>query len=176
MGHGVYSVSSDGSAILNEEAVKLEPILGQLNAKQLLYIIWVYDYIQSPLRKKPLEDRKRLAKAKFFPQLETSFEERMGMQTAIDCFKSFMYDEKYETCETYKSKIYQLQQNLISTNQTTEIANITKTIDLLRSKIEEIENELDERDQIVYVKGDRKLSLIEQWQRNRKLSKRLQAM
>lgn len=175
MSHGVYSITTDGTALINEEAIKLEPILGQLNTKQILYIIWVYDYIQSPLRKKPLEDRKRFAKAKFFPTLDTPFEERMGMPLAINTFKSFIYDEKYETCETYKAKISQLQKNLMDTANSTDISNIMKSIDLLRKKIDEIESEIDERDQIVKVKGDRTLSMIELWQRNRSLSKKVLA-
>ena len=172
--HGVYSITTDGMAVLNEEAVKLEPILGQLNPKQLLYIIWVYDYIASPIRKKPLEDRKRLAKAKFFPTLTTTFEERGGMQQAIDSFKVFIYDDKYEICQTYKNKVNQLQDNLGRTDNSTEIINITKTIDILRKKVEEIENEIDEQDQIIHIKGDRPLSLVERWQRKRKALKKQQ--
>jgi molecular chaperone DnaK (HSP70) len=168
MSHGVYSVTTDGSALLNPDAVKLEPILGSLSQKQLLYIIWVYDYLQSPLRKKPLEDRRRISKIKFLPTAIKEFEAEPTFKSAIEAFKSFIYDEKYVTTETYKSKIYQMQQNLAETNATTDIKNITQTIDLLRKKIDELENSIDEQDQIIYVKGDRKLSLIEIWQRNKK--------
>ena len=173
MSHGVYSTTTDGTVLLNPEAVKLEPILGQLHLSQLLYIIWVYDYLQSPLRKKPLEDRKRISKVKFLPTAIKEFESEPSFKAAIETFKSFIYDEKYTTLEAYKSKIHRLQLNLEATDNTTEIKNITQTIDLLRKKCDELENDIDEQDQIVYVKGDRKLSMIEKWQRNRKLSKRL---
>ncbi len=173
MSHGVYSVSTDGLVLLNPEAVKLEPHLKYLNSNQVLYIIWAYDYMQSPVRKKPLEDRKRIARARFFPKEAIDFDLQEIMKNGIDSFKSLIYDEQYETCEIYKNKIRQMQHNLVDAESIQDIKNITNTIDLLRKKVEELENSIDENDQIIYVKGDRKLSLLEIWQRNRKLSRKL---
>jgi hypothetical protein len=174
MSHGVFSLNQEGTVILHPDAVKLEPVLKQLTENQLLYVIWVHDYLQSPLRKKPIEDRKRLAKVKFFPDMEKDLEEYPIMKAAILSFKGLIYDEKYETADTYKNKIYQLQKNLMSTEGTQEIKNITSAINMLRKSIEDLENEIEDEEQVKYVKGGRSLSMLEQWQRNRKLSKKLQ--
>ena len=167
MAYGLFKVSKDLAVLLNPEAVKLCPDLAFLNDTQVKYLILVYDYVDSPYRKKPLDERKNIAFGKLYKETDHRPEELDYFLKAKDEYISLIYDERREQIEIYNNKIYRLQKKLEQEENTAEVTKISTAITTLRKEKETLERSLEVDEELIELKGGGTLSFIEQWKRNK---------
>lgn len=166
----VFKVDKDFSIILNPDAVKLVPELTGITEKELLYVICVIDYEDGPFRKKPIDERKLLAKRKFFKGTSANIETEQ-VKLAMDAYKDLVFDIRRETIDKYKRRILLLQkESLADEIELKRLKDIDAAITFLSDRVEKLQHALDIEDQAgnIEIKGGRKLSQIEKWQRNQK--------
>ncbi|MFA5036931.1 MAG: hypothetical protein WC479_07120 [Candidatus Izemoplasmatales bacterium] len=166
MSYGIFKLNKELTAIFSPDAVKLCPELAYLNDDQVKYVILVYDFIDSPYRLKPLEERKRIAKDKIFSG-KSDPEVIPHVQKAIKAYQSLLYDSKHEQIEICKTKINQLQKKLRDEDEPKLMEQITKTISFLRNEQDKMEKEIAIDEEMVEIQGGNKLSWIEIWKRNK---------
>lgn len=167
---GVFKVDRDFQVILNPEAVKLVPELVGITSDELLYVICVIDYDDGPFRKKPLEERKILARRKYFEDSEED-PETDRVKRAMDAYKGLVFDIRRETIDKYKRRILLLQKESLKDEVSiSRLKEIDQGISFLTGRIDTIQHELDieEQTEDIKIQGGRKLSKIEKWQRNQK--------
>jgi len=167
MAYGLFKVNKDLTVLLNPEAVKLCPDLAFLTDDQIKYIICVYDYIDSPYRKKPLEERKSIVFGKIFKQNDPIPEELEGVKKGIDAYLSLIYDDRRIQIEIYQNKIHRLQKKLDEEESTSEITKISEAISKMRKEKELIDKSMEIEEELIELKGGGQLSFIEIWKRNR---------
>jgi predicted nucleic acid-binding Zn-ribbon protein len=165
----VFKIDKNYEVILNMDAVKLVPELKGLDQDELRYVILVMDYVDGPFRKKPLEERKLLAKKKVYGNTDVK-PETPNVLIGMDAYKSLIFDIRRETVDIYKSRIKGLQKETIQETTTfTRLKELDSTMSFLMDRIKTIEHELDiEESEEIELKGKKKLSYLEQWQRNQK--------
>ncbi len=90
------------------------------------------------------------------------------VKKAINEYKSLIFDVRRETVDNYKKKISRLQKDsLMEEVSVAKLKEIDAAISFLQKKITEIESEIfTEEKYDAYIKGDKKLSMIEKWQMN----------
>jgi hypothetical protein len=164
---GIFTVNNSHTVILSSEAVKLCTELSKLTEEQVLYIILAYDYLDSPWRRYPLEDRKRLSKRKIWGDQEFVPEEFANMQLAIDEYKGLIYDIDYEMRDALLSKLKTLDHNLIIETDTSKINLILRSQDILKARLDELDIKIDIKQEAIKLKSSKKLSYIEMFMRNR---------
>ena len=96
------------------------PELIDISEDELKYIILAYDYIESPFRKKPLDERKRIAKRKVWKNSRKN-PETQKVTKAIDAYKGLIYDSKREAVENYRQKVANLNREISISNDLNEI-------------------------------------------------------
>lgn len=165
----VFKVDKDFNVIVNIDAVKLVPELSNLSQEELRYVIMVVDYVDGPFRKKPLEERKLLAKKKIFGDIKHN-PEIPKVQIAMDAYKSLVFDIRRETIDIYTGKIKELQKESITKDITFQkMKEIDTSIGFMTERISKINKELDiDESEEIEVKGKKRLSYIEIWQRNQR--------
>jgi len=165
----VFKVDKNFDAVLNMDAVKLVPELKGLDQDELRYVIMVIDYVDGPFRKKPLEERRLLARKKVYGSSDKN-PETPNVLIGMDAYKSLVFDIRRETVDIYKSRIKGLQKKTIQETTTfTRLKELDSTMTFLMERIKTIEHELDiEEDEEIELKGKKKLSYLELWQRNQK--------
>lgn len=163
-----FKVDKDFRVILNPEAVKLVPELAGINEKELLYVICVVDYESSPFRKKPLDERRILASRKYFKGKDWESVETDRIKMAMDAYKDLVFDIRRETIDKYKRRVLLLQKESLEDDiQLARLKDIDSAITFLTQRIDKLQHELDieEQSENVKIKGGRKLSFVEIWQR-----------
>ena len=165
----VFKIDKNFEIILNLDAVKLVPELKGLDQDELRYVILVIDYVDGPFRKKPLEERRLLAKKKVYGSTDVS-PETPNVLIGMDAYKSLIFDIRRETVDIYKARIKGLQKETIQESTTfARLKELDSTMTFLMERIKTIEHELDiEEDEEIELKGKKKLSYLELWQRNQK--------
>lgn len=171
----VFQIDRNYKVIVNPEAAKLVPELQSLDHDQLLYTILVVDYVDGPYRKKPLDERKLMAARRVYSK--DSIKETEKLINAMVAYKGLVFDIRRETSDALKKKIRQLHKQLMDPNVSDrQIVSIDKSISFLEKRVESIERDLDiEEKESIEIKGGRKLSMIEKWQRNQKQFNEYQA-
>ncbi len=164
---GVFTVNNSHTIILSNDAVKLCPDLRKLTQDQILYIILAYDYIDSPWRRFPLEDRKRLAKRKVWGEKKFIPEDYKDMLIGIEEYKGLVYDVEREQREVLLSKLSSLNTKFSTENDTATLSVIMKSQDIIQKRIDEYDLKIDIKEEKVKLKAGKRLSYIEQFQRNR---------
>jgi len=167
---GVFKVDKDFQIILNPEAVKLVPELVGISQKELLYVICVIDYDDGPFRKKPIDERRLLAKRKYFKDSKED-PETERVKRAMDAYKDLVFDIRRETIDKYQRRIMLLQKESLKEEVSiSRLKEIDQGITFLSGRIDSIQHELDieEQTEDLKIKGGRKLSYIEKWQRSQK--------
>ena len=162
----VFHMDKNFEIILNPEAVKLVPELRSLDQQELEYVILVIDYVDGPYRKKPLDERKLMARKKVYGDNKKNTETKR-IQIAMDGYKSLVFDIRRETIDVYNNKIRIIQRETLSPDTTfTRIKEINNTVEYLQDRIIKMEHDLDidEKDDIK-LEGKKTLSYIEVWQR-----------
>ncbi len=166
----VFKVDKDFTIILNPEAVRLVPELAEVTSDELLYVICVIDYDDGPFRKKPLDERKLLAKRKYFRDSKED-PETDRVKRAMEAYKDLVFDIRRETIDRYLRRITILQRESLKDEVSiSRLKEIDQGITFLTGRIDTIQHELDVEEQTedIKLKGGRKLSKLEKWQRNQK--------
>jgi hypothetical protein len=90
---------------------------------------------------------------------------------AVDAYKSLVFDIRRETIDIYNSKIRTLQKETLQQNTTfSRMKEIDSTISFMMDRISNINHELDIEDgEEIELKGKKKMSYLEIWQRNQKM-------
>jgi len=171
----VFKMDANWEVVINPQAVKLVPELAGLDKKQLRYVILVTDYIDSPLRKKPIDERRAMATKMVYldskKQVETD-----TVKLAIKVYKSLVFDIRRETIDIYNQKIRMLQKESLGTEVTfSRMKEIDGTITFMQDRVENMQHQLDiEESEEISVKGGKVLSYLEKWQRKQKAYKEFQ--
>lgn len=164
---GVFTVNSSHTVILSIEALRLCPELSKLNEQQVLYIILAYDHTDSPWRRHPLEDRKRLAKRKIWGDKKFIPEDFKNVALAIEEYKGLIYDVEREQRDVLLAKLNSLNNDFISETDTSALTQIMKSQDLIQERIDAFDVKIDIKEEKIKLKAGKKLSYIEQFMRNR---------
>ena len=163
----LFEIADNGMAVLHPNAYKLMPALKDLTQEELLYIIKVWDY-HSPLRRYPLEDRKRLSAGDSKVNFETK-----RMAQAVEMYRALQYDSNRELLQALGDKREQLMTK-IKTAKDTVVIKITKAISDINKIIEQVNEQIEAdmqglRSALI---GGGKLSLIEEEIMNKNLQLR----
>jgi hypothetical protein len=161
MSYGIFRVNKELTAVLDKEAVKLEPSLAMLTDQQVMYIILVYDYIDSPYRLKPLEEKQKIARDRLFEGNDP--EKLANVKKAIKAYQGLIYDSRRSQIEIYKTKISKLQKVFDGEDDNKAMQDIIKTIDIIRKDQDRIEKEVAIDEEKIELRGGNKLTFIEQW-------------
>lgn len=167
--YGIFRVDSNFQLILSKDAARLCPELVDISEDELKYIILAYDYLESPFRKKPIEERKRIARRRIWKNSRKTPEKTAKIKKAINAYKSLIYDSKREAVDSYKQKIHNLNMEISKSDDFKEIQEKAKIVSFLESKVAEYETDIQagEVNFELKLKGDKKLSYVEIWQRNK---------
>lgn len=162
----IFKVDKNYTIILNPEAVKLCPELSCLTQAELLFVILVEDYCDSPFRKKPFEERWSLAFKKVFGSKDVNLEDPR-IRVAREAYKSLVFDIRRETKDIYLTKIRRYQTELLSQNiEFRHMKELDQMIQYLEERVQAIDTSLDTDDMTnIHIKGDKQLSYVEIWQR-----------
>lgn len=165
----IFKVDKSFKVILNPEAVRLVPELAGLTEEELLFIILLEDYCDSPFRKKPYEERWSLALKRVFGERNVNLETDK-IKVARDAYKSLVFDIRRETLDVYKRKIAMYHKEALAANiEFKRVKELDQMIQYLEERIQAIEVSLEADDLAnVKLKGDRQLSYVEIWQARQK--------
>lgn len=165
----LFLVTSDGTAVLHPDVVKLCPSLSALSTEELLYVIKYADY-NSPYKQYPEHERQRRAMWDAFGDNETALINSARVQVAVQDYISLQYNPKIETARVYQLKIDKLQQDLLSEDSPAAIKKLGDAIDDLTKRIGDLERDyVTQMQKQGVIKGDQKLSRLEILQSNQKL-------
>lgn len=173
----VFKVDANWEIILNPQAVRLVPELRGLNKDELRYVILTTDYVDSPLRKKPLYERRIVAERMVYGDSKKQIETEK-VKIAIEGYKSLIFDIRRETIDIYNTKIRILQKESLSHDVSfARMKEIDQTISFMQDRVENMQRQLDiEESENIDLKGGKKLSYIEIWQRKQQEYKEFQQM
>lgn len=166
----LFSINKQGNAVLIPEAIQLCPELAYLSDKELLCIIYAYDYY-SIFRQFTEDERKRRARAKVFGYKEADFFEYEKIKKAVDDYRSLQYDHRRESIIVYKQKLQNIDA-VISTldeDETKKLSELMKTSAALRQAIRDLEAEINqsEEEDLKVDKHRDKMSWLEALQYNK---------
>ena len=164
----VFQITKEYDVVANPEAIKLIPELASLSRDELRYVIYVADYMDSPFRRKPLNERKNLAINRIWKgKMKISHLENPKITLALREYEGLVFDIRRRTIDVYKSKVEKLHhESLREDNTLSKMKDIHGQIEFLQEKIMSFEKDLDhEEDEEIKLKGDKDLSTIEIWQR-----------
>jgi len=172
----VFKVDKNFEVILNREAVKLVPELANVTQQQLRYIILVVDYVDGPFRKKPPDERKLLARRQVYGDSK-KITEPDSLRIKMEAYKSLVFDIRRETIDVFTQKVTALQKEVIQPEITfTRMKEIDQSISFMQDRITSINHELDiEEGEEIELKGQKKLSYVEIWQKNQKAYREYQS-
>jgi hypothetical protein len=166
----VFKVNSNFDVIINADAIKLVPELSSLSKDELMYVVLIADYVDGPYRKKPFEERVLMARKRVYGKNDVKLNDKK-INMAVEAYKSLVFDIRRETIDIYNSKIRTLQKESLQQNTTfARMKEIDSTISFMMDRISTINHELDIEDgEEIELKGKKKMSYLEIWQRNQKL-------
>lgn len=176
--YGIFRVDSNFQLILSKDAAMLCPELTEVSEEELKYIILAYDYLESPFRKKPPEERQRIARRRIWKNSRKIPEKSQKIKKAIDAYKSLIYDSKQEAVDNYRQKIHNLNMEISNSNNYKDIKEKADIVTFLEKKIEGYEKDIlaEETNLELKIKGDKKLSYVEIWQRRMQAKKKDQKL
>ena len=170
----VFMIDHNFSLIINPEAVKICPVLKKLTEEQILYIVLAYDYTFGPYRRKPLEERKAMAKERIWPNQPDDFipEDFKLMKEAIAEYKSLIFDHNRESRDVLLQKKQLLEKELITESSAIRVKGIMDTINLIDDRLDNLVIKISTADKSMELKGGGELTWIELWQISRSEFKR----
>jgi len=164
----IFRMDKEGKLFLHKDAIKLIPEIDAVNQKELKYIILAYDYIHSPFRMKPPEERKMIAGRQVWGVDKKNIE-TPKVKDAIEAYVSLIYDPKRASIDVFKNKKEKIERDLRTLDLDFKTTNeYVKMIDLFSDRIEKLEEDVVREEETIKLKGDTSLSFLEKWQRNRK--------
>lgn len=172
----VFKVDHNYEIVLNMDAVKLVPELSGLDQKELMYVILVADNVDGPYRKRPYEERMLMAYKRVYGT-EKKDVTSDKIRIALDAYKSLVFDIRRETIDIYNGKIRTLQKETLQPDTSfSRMKEIDSTISFMMDRIARINHEIDiEEGEEIELKGKKKLSYIEIWQKNQKTYREFKA-
>ena len=165
---GLFSVTKEGDILLDKEVLRLCPLLNDITLNELKYLIFSYDYNRSPAYRKPLEERKLIAKRKYLSEDKEPEKSTLFIH-CIDEYESLIYDAKKHTLEMYKTKAHRLDKLVAGTDNPKEITDYDKALTIVTNRIVSLEAEIVIDEESIELRGGKKLSYIEQLKKNRRL-------
>jgi hypothetical protein len=168
----IWHMNINGEVELHPDAIALVPDLKNLKEQELRFIILYKDYRFSPIKDFPDDQRERLAKMK--SGLPDSYEpmRNMDMVRAMDEFESLIFDERRQLKRIYQDRLEELKIEIRKRDLSLkELKEKKDFIEFFRGELSRIELELSAEnydEDNIDIKGKRKLSYIEKWQRRRK--------
>ena len=168
----LFLIDERKKTVLHPFAIKLCPELAVLTEKEILFIIHAFDY-NSPFKQFP--ERQKLSKAIFWafgdnvPELLDEEKRPKKIKLAIEAYKSLQYNANHELISTYQKKIDMAQGQILAEDAPMRLKNLRDIISGFRKDIHELQTEVVSQSIIeMGLKGDKELSLLEQWQSNKK--------
>lgn len=171
----LFIFTSDLSVELNPDAKKLTKYLHKVNADQFKYIILAYDYRYSKYKAYPPSDMKMFAQNEIFGKSILKPEDNELVSKAIEEYIELNYDELREDKKAYQQKIKELRTILLQPGELaiSKLKSIRENISYLEEEILKIERKISVEDDHLLLKGGKKLSTIELWQRRQKKRREL---
>ena len=175
---GVLIISTNGRIVVNDLATSLCPNLKKLQEDVLIYIALVYDYVGSPYRLKAIEERKKLALIRFWPdQPDYIPEDDENIKKGIVEFQGCIFNHNYYIRDKLLSKLIRLEEELTSETTAQKIRGLMETMDLVSKKIDELNDKIMQRESELELRGGGEMTWIEEWQSNRdEFNRRSQAI
>ena len=175
---GVLIISSNGRIVINDLAISLCPNLKKLKTDELIYIALVYDFVGSPHRLKPIEDRRKIAVVKCWPSKPEHLpEEDERIKKGIQEFQSLVFNHNYYIRDRLLSKLIRLEEELTSETSAQKIKGLMETMDLVQKKIDDLNDRIMQKESELELRGGGDLTFIEEWQTNREeFNRRAQAV
>jgi len=171
----LFYCDTKNNILLHHDVVKLEPQLGLLTDKEVLFLILAFDY-NSIYRQFP--ERQRVSKAIWHvfqdnkPELLLEEKRPKRIKEAIEAYKSLQYNRNIELVEMYNKKIDELINLLDVETSSIGIKNMMDSIDKFRKAIQSIEREVvEEKLMDGELKGKTELSFLEKMKSNQKMFK-----
>lgn len=172
-----FTLNEEGTAVLHKDAVRLCQFLNRLPSDDLLYIILAYDYLNSPYRTKPPEERRRLAKSRVYAIKEKKIPEEIELiKQAIEEYKGLIFDHNRSSRDTLLNKKTMLEHQFEQETDPSKLKAYIETIDMLDKRLDEIADKISQQEKEYEVRGGGDLSLIEKWILNRESYRRLQSV
>ena len=165
----IFRIDQENNTVMDEEALYLAPELSEISANELKYIILVEDYVKSILKRKPKDERKRVAGQMVFNNID--YKPTKKVRKAMELYHSLVYETKRETVDILVTRINRINTELAKPDLAINTFNsLMKSFDMAQKKIDELNIEIDKDDQeeALKLKGGKKLSMIERWQRSQK--------
>jgi len=174
--YGIFRIRDDNRAVIDKDIIKLIPELRKVTEEELIYIILVYDWFDSPIRKMPLEMRKTSARRKLWKDLSITPEENPVVKKAIEAYKSICYDPIRSSIDAIKIKIEYLNHSLLTDQDITltKAKDIIGQLSFFNDKLYSLEQEVKTED-ITHneIKGQLKLGRLEFFQRKQQEAAKL---
>lgn len=163
---GIFRLNRDNTVVITPEAKDLCPILSRLDADSFLYVVLVYDTLDSPYRNMPVEDRRRIARNRIWGRDSTDPEDSSTLVDAIEEMRSICYDPNQENKEVLMHKLSLLNNELLQSS-TVSIKAVLDAIKSVEERIEEINERMEKDLDMINLKGGKTLSFVEMFIRNR---------
>jgi DNA-binding TFAR19-related protein (PDSD5 family) len=161
----LFLIDERKKTVLHPFAIKLCPELAVLTEKEILFLIFAFDY-DSPFKQFP--ERQRLSKAIIHvygdnvPDLLDEDRRPKKIKLAIEAYKSLQYDSNQELIATYQKKIEMAQSQILEEDAPSRLKNLRDIISGFRNDIRELQTEVVAKSVLqAELKGDRELSLLE---------------
>lgn len=152
------------NVIIYPEALELTDHIKKLGKKDQVFLILYLDY-NSPFNQHPEDIRLQMAKRDAYNDADYDHLKVKHMVQAINEYNALQYDYRRENIRKYTQLINNLSNQLITETIPKKISDIDDAIKKLDKRIQEMQEALDNSVQEIVLKGDKQLSLIEQWQR-----------
>jgi len=165
---GVFKVSKDGKAVLNKDAAKLCKYLPLLDEKVFLYLVLSEDYTYGPLHLKPYVERQVHARKMVWGNKPPAMDKIDYLPEAIEEYRSLIFDALRYKRDSYTAKLLILGKQFEAEEDPLKLNRIMASMETVEEKLKLIDNEIDRKDERIELTGNRTISLIERFMRNRK--------
>ena len=161
----IYYFNDKGEIIRNKEILNIFPRLAKLSDEEFKYYVLVYDHVRSPYKFRPRKEVQIMAARLAFKKDEIVEEDKK----VVIALRSMLYDEKHETVIALRTKINALNDEILAEEDNKKLTVTMTTIDRLQSMLDKVMEQIKEKSDTVNIGKGKKLSLLEELQRNRKL-------
>lgn len=176
----LIDVDTRKNLVLRPIVLEMCPELSALDQKELLVIIYVYDYF-SLFRQFNERTRIGYAITKVYednnPKLLEALENKPSghyITAAVTAYKSLQYNRKGELIRKFEETIDELQESINGDLDDKTMESKLKSIERLRKQISSLEKEVtEELMEQNKIEGDQRLSYIEIFQSNREAYKNM---
>jgi predicted ribosome quality control (RQC) complex YloA/Tae2 family protein len=160
----LFKLDKGRRVVLNKDAALLCPGLKDLTEEELLFVILAYDY-SSPYQQ--LQEEERVRRSRHHVWADSKYiTDTPIIRTGVDCYRGLQYDHNRELVIRYKGKIKLLSDALLDATGAKLIKEIDEAIERLGDRIDKLQKQIDQSNDIEQLRGGGELTWIERWQRN----------